>query len=133
MINTLRNRGDTISNQEKQMDEANSNINGLENIVRNLEIKNSELKNDVNDKLFIIQKESRFRNDREKDLDGLNRIIKEKDHEIKKFLDELDFIQTEKNKLYEDNSRMFNEIDRLKKHVYVITDQNQQVFFIKNV
>jgi len=115
------------------MDEANSNINGLENIVRNLEIKNSELKNDVNDKLFIIQKESRFRNDREKDLDGLNRIIKEKDHEIKKFLDELDFIQTEKNKLYEDNSRMFNEIDRLKKHVYVITDQNQQVFFIKNV
>lgn len=127
LSNTLRNRDDKISFQEKIIDEANSNINRLESILQDLELKNSELVNEINDKQFIIQKESRLRNDREKDLEGLNKIIKEKDREIKKFFDELDFIQTEKNKLYEDNSRMFNEIDRLKKHIYIITEQNQHV------
>ena len=42
-------------------------------------------------------------------------------------MDDSDFLLNEKQKLYEDNTRMFNEIDRLKKHIYIITDQNQQV------
>lgn len=83
----------------------------------------------MNDKNFIIQKESRLKSDREKDVDSLNKIIKEKDREIQKLLDDSDFLQNEKQKLYEDNTRMFNEIDRLKKHIYIITDQNQQVIF----
>lgn len=85
--------------------------------------------NQINDKNFIIQKETRLKSDREKDVDSLNKIIKEKESEIQKLLDDRDFLQNEKQKLYEDNTRMFNEIDRLKKHIYIITDQNQQVIF----
>jgi hypothetical protein len=131
LTNTLRNRDDTIDYQKKQIEEANSNSNRIEKIMRDLEMKNSELKNDLNDKLYLIQKESRIKGDREKEIDGLNRIVNDKEREIKKFLDELDFIQDEKNKLYDDNARMFNEIDRLKKHIYIITDQNQQVFLLQ--
>ena len=83
--------------------------------------------NEINDKNFIIQKELRLKNDREKDIDSLNKIIKEKDRETKKLFEENDFVQNEKQKLYDDNTRMFNELDRLKKHIYIITDQNQQV------
>ncbi len=97
--------------------------------MNDFELKTSELKNELNDKNLIIQKESRLRADRQKDIDGLNRIIKDRDHEIKKFLEEIDCIQNEKNQVYEDNTRMFNEIDRLKKHIYIITNQNQQVKF----
>jgi len=85
------------------------------------------LLNEINDKNFIIQKELRLKNDREKDIDSLNKIIKEKDRETKKLFEENDFVQNEKQKLYDDNTRMFNELDRLKKHIYIITDQNQQV------
>ena len=83
--------------------------------------------NEINDKNFIIQKELRLKNDREKDIDSLNKIIKEKDRETKKLFEDNDFVQNEKQKLYDDNTRMFNELDRLKKHIYIITDQNQQV------
>lgn len=125
--NSLRNRDENLSFQNKQIDDLNLDINRLNNIIRDLELKNSELKNEISDKSFMIQKESRSKADREKEIEGLNKIIKEKERDIKKFLDELDFIQNEKNKLYEDNTRMFNELDRLKKHIYIITDQNQQV------
>jgi len=94
------------------LSEANLNANNLEKIIHDLEIKNSQLQNEINDKNFIIQKESRLKGDREKDVESLTKVIKEKDREIKKHLDENDFVQNEKQKLYEDNTRMFNELDR---------------------
>lgn len=129
LSNSLRIREDTINFQTKQIEDANLNINNLENIIRDLELKNSDFKNEISDKVFIIQKESRVRNDRERDIENLNKILKDKEKEIQKYLNDLDFIQNEKNKLYEDNTRMFNEIDRLKKHIFILTDQNQQVNF----
>lgn len=127
MTGDLKSRDDKCAFQNKQIDELNNNISKLNDIIRDLELKNSELKNQLNDKLYIVQKESRIRADREKDIDTMTKIIKEKERDAKKFLEEIEFIQTEKNKLYEDNTRMFNEIDRLKRHIYIITDMNQQV------
>jgi len=128
--NSLRSKEDTISFQKKQLDDANINMNKLENLIREFELKNSELKNELTDKAYIVQKESRIRNDREKDIDSLSKIIKDKERDFKKAFDDLHFVQNEKDKLYEDNTRMFNELDRLKKHIYIITDQNQQVLNI---
>ncbi len=112
LSNTLRIRDDTINYHNNQLSEANLNANNLEKIIHDLEIKNSQLQNEINDKNFIIQKESRLKGDREKDVESLTKVIKEKDREIKKHLDENDFVQNEKQKLYEDNTRMFNELDR---------------------
>lgn len=127
LSNTLKIREDTINFQTKQIEDSNININNMENIIRDLELKNSDFKNEISDKVFIIQKESRVRNDREREIENINKILKDKDKEIQNFINDIDFIKNEKNKLYEDNTRMFNEIDKLKKHIFTLTDQNQQV------
>lgn len=130
LTENMRNKDETIDFQNKELNEAKSNIERMEINIKNIELKNSELKNEISDITFNVQKESRIRSDRERDIENLNKIIKEKENDIKKFLDEIEFIQNEKNKLYEDNTKMFNEIDSLKNHIYVLTDQNQQVLLI---
>lgn len=127
----LRLRENEISNKNKEIEDLTSDIHQLKITVRDLEYKIGEVQNELNDKKFILQKETRTRMDREKDGDILNNLLKEKEREVKKYLDELDYIQSEKDKLYDDNTKMFNEIDRLKKHIYIITEQNQQVNFFK--
>lgn len=115
------------SYQNKQNEELNININKLNNYIRELELKNSDLKSELNEKLYIIQKETKVRLDREKDLDNINKIIKEKERELKSYIEEVESIKNENRNLYDDNTRMYNELDRLKRHIYIITDQNQQV------
>jgi chromosome segregation ATPase len=131
---SLRSRDNDITNKNKDIENLNADIHQLNITVRDLEFKLGEVKSELNEKSFVLQKETRTRMDREKDGDILNNLLKEKEREIKKYLDELDFIQSEKDKLYDDNTKMFNELDRLKKHIYIITEQNQQVnknFFLK--
>jgi chromosome segregation ATPase len=128
---TIRLRDNDVTNKNKDIENLNSDIHQLNITIRDLEFKLGDVKKELNEKTLVLQKETRSRMDKEKDGDILNNLLKEKEREIKKYLDELNFIQSEKNKLYDDNTKMFNELDRLKKHIYIITEQNQQVkFFI---
>jgi chromosome segregation ATPase len=127
---TLRLRDNDISNKNKDIENLNSDIHQLNITIRDLEFKLGDIKSELNEKSLVLQKETRSRMDREKEGDLLNNLLKEKEKEIKKYLDEFDFILSEKNKLYDDNTKMFNELDRLKKHIYIITEQNQQVILI---
>jgi len=123
----LKNREETFVYQNKKIQECNANIDKMDKTIKDLEAKNSDLKIEIRDKIIINQKDSKLLFDKEKDIELLNKIILEKDYDGKKLLDDIEYSQTEKNKLYEDNSRMFNEMDRLKNHIYTLTDMNQQV------
>ena len=125
----LRSRDELTKEQKKQIEELNQVFKEFDLNQRSLELKISEMSNEIKEKNYIALKESRIRLDRDEKNENLEKIIKEKDKEIKKIIDDLDFLYQQKDKLYEDNSRMFNELDRLKKHIYIITDQNQQVIF----
>ena len=127
--NMLRSRDELTKEQKKQIEELNQVFKEFDLNQRSLELKISEMSNEIKEKNYIALKESRIRLDRDEKNENLEKIIKEKDKEIKKIIDDLDFLYQQKDKLYEDNSRMFNELDRLKKHIYIITDQNQQVIF----
>lgn len=125
----LRSRDDLIKEQKKQIEELNQVFKEFDLNQRSLEFKISEMSNEIKEKNYIAQKESRIRLEKDKENENMEKIIIEKDKEIKKIVNDLEFLHQQKDKLYEDNSRMFNELDRLKKHIYIITDQNQQVIF----
>ena len=61
------------------------------------------------------------------DLDILN---KEKEKNLKKRIDEMGILKLEKEKVFEDNSQLFSEIDKLKNHVFILNDQNKRVFYL---
>ena len=125
----MRTREESLNYHQKQLDESNRTMNRLNNQIRDLEIQNEKLSEELNNLDNINQKEVRLRIEKEKSFEDLEKHNKEKDRNIKQCLVDLDSLQEEKDKLLEDNTKMFNELDRLKNHIFVITEQNQRVLF----
>ena len=57
----------------------------------------------------------------------LDQILKERTNDLNRTKLELDNSNLKNDKLMEDNNKLFSEIERLKSHVMVITEQNQGV------
>ena len=54
-------------------------------------------------------------------------IIKQKDKEIKQYKIQIELFSEEKSKLYEDNTKMFNDLDRFQKYIYELSQQNKKL------
>lgn len=57
----------------------------------------------------------------------LDQMLKERTNDLNRTKLELDNSNLKNDKLMEDNNKLFSEIERLKSHVMVITEQNQGV------
>lgn len=63
----------------------------------------------------------------EKINQDLDRSIREKERDLKALLDELNHHRITNDKLMEDNEKLFNELEKLKHHIFILSDQNQKV------
>ncbi len=61
-----------------------------------------------------FQKDINLQNNN-KNYNELRKILNNKEEEIKKYINEINILNEEKTKLYEDNSKMFNDIAYLQK------------------
>ncbi len=65
--------------------------------------------------------------DLERNNQQLEQRLNERTNELNRTKIDLDHSNVKNEKLMEDNGRLFNEIERLKSHVLIITEQNQNV------
>ena len=72
-------------------------------------------------------KETRVRIELEKLNQALERNIRDKERDLKGLIDELNHHRITNDKLIEDNEKLFNELEKLKNHILILTDQNQKV------
>ena len=72
-------------------------------------------------------KETKGRLDAERQGQELERILKDRDMEIRRFNEELDYSRLNNEKLVEDNEKLFSEIEKLKNHIILLTEQNQKL------
>jgi hypothetical protein len=56
--------------------------------------------------------------------------MRDKERELKSLLDEINHLRITNDKLIEDNEKLFNELERLKNHILILTDQNQKVVVV---
>jgi len=68
--------------------------------------------------------------DIEKKNQQLENMLKDKSSELNKRIYELENSNIKVEKLLEDNKKLFNEIEKLKNHINVLTDQNYSVKII---
>lgn len=123
----IKQRDDNLNYYQKQLDESNKTILKLNGNIKDLENQSQKLHHELENLNNINQKEIRLRIEQERSYGELELIIKDKDREMKMALKEFESLSVEKDKLYEDNIKMFNEIDRLKNHIYILSDQNHKV------
>jgi len=63
----------------------------------------------------------------QKQVDRLNATLNERTDSLNRCAFDLDNAMTKNDKLLDDNSKLFSEIDRLKNHIILLTEQNQKV------
>ena len=68
--------------------------------------------------------------DIEKKNQQLENMLKDKSSELNKRIYELENSNIKVEKMLEDNKKLFNEIEKLKNHINVLTDQNYSVKII---
>lgn len=61
----------------------------------------------------------------------MEKNIRDKERELKSYIDELNHQRYTNDKLIEDNEKLFNELEKLKNHILLLTEQNSKVNLIK--
>jgi predicted nucleic acid-binding Zn-ribbon protein len=128
--NVIKNKEDTITYNQRQLDESNKTILKLSGALKDLETQAEQLRIELNVINSASQKEMRSRIEREKTFEDLERLLRDKEKEMKKYLEQLDILSVQKEKLFEDNTRMYEEIDKLKNQLYKLSQQNSIVRLI---
>jgi chromosome segregation ATPase len=131
----LKNRENSLNQAQRQIEESNKNVS-------NLELHNSELeenllrtKNDLNNINNAYAKERANRVEAEKNNEKLEGILAGKVAEIKRLTIELEKHRDLNEKLNQEKSKLLGESERFRNHIYVLTEQNQNVskiYFIAN-
>ena len=101
--------------------------------VKDLENQCDRLNQEVQNLSNMNNKEQRERMDCERNIQQLDAILKERLNDLHRLKFDLDNSSVKNDKLLEDNNKLFNEIERLKTHIMVITEQNQSVNLFINI
>ena len=108
----INHKDEKILYYENQLREANQTINKMNEMIKELEKQIEDLQKDI---------DKHNNKQLNEDYILLKNILQNKDEEIKKLIIENNILNEQKNKLYEDNTKMFNEISILKNEINKIT------------
>lgn len=126
----LKQRDDNASYYQKQLEEGNKTISNMNNTIRELENEAEELKFQLHNISTQRERESNLLMEKERTCEDLTRRLREKEKDIGLYLNELDNVTEQKEKLYEENTHMYNEVDKLKNHLYILSEQNKKVIIL---
>ena len=131
----LKNRENNLAQAQRQIEELNKNIFNLDYQNSELDENLSRVRNDLSNSNNAFAKERAGRIDLEKSNEKLEGILASKVSEIKRLTIELEKQREYNEKLSSDKSKLLGESERLRNHIYVLTEQNQNVlnyFLFKN-
>ena len=89
-------------------------------IKENIGVKRKKIQKEIEENNY--QERKKYDNNKE-----LLDIIKQKDKEIKQYKIQLELISEEKNKLYEDNTKMYTNLDNFQKYILKLIEENKNL------
>ena len=126
-LNIIKLNDEAINYFQQQLNNSNININKMVNMINELEQYFKKLQNQYEEcsaKHKIIEN-IKFNND--KTYQELINNIKKKESDINTNINELDSISVKKEELYNYNTKIFNDLDRLQNHIYELVEQNKKL------
>ena len=126
-LNVIKLNDDEINYYQKQLDNANISLNKMIHMINELENYYENLKNqyvEYKEKHKLIENK-KFNNDKvyQELMDDINK----KECYIKDNLDELDSISGKKEELYNCNTQIYNDLDKIQNHIYELSEQNEKL------
>lgn len=124
--NKLKNKEDALSNLTRKYDELTRSNNQLESRYSDLDSTNERIKNELSITRKELGKEKNTRLDCERSNEKLEVEYKDKEREIRNLLIDMDNLKHLNSKVNDEKVRQFGEIEKLKSHIMVLTEQNQK-------
>lgn len=129
-LNKLKSREESLSFTTKQLEEANKNIGRMESHISEIEQTLNRTKVELNSVSNSLAKEKSTRLEGDKNGERLESILKDRTIEIKRLNADLETLRINNERLGGEKMRLIGEVERMKSHILVITDQNQKVYLI---
>ena len=111
---------------EKQLNDSNETIKKMGEMIHELEKQIEELQKDLESNNFIECKNN-INNINNNGMKDLVDLIKKKDKEIKQYQVDIRILNEEKSKLYEDNTKMYTNLDRFQKYIMKLIEENKNL------
>ena len=123
----LRNRENNLNQSQRQIEDLNKNITSLDMQNSDLEENLKKVKNDLSNVNNAYSKERANRAELEKNNDKLENLLSIKVGEIKRITNDLEKQRDLSEKLTSEKAKLLGESERFRNHIYVLTEQNQNV------
>ena len=113
---------------EKQLNDSNITIKKMGEMIQELEKQIEELQRELENNNYIEAKSNKKNNKNDSNNIGeLIDLIKKKDKEIKQYQVEIRILNDEKSKLYEDNTKMYTNLDHFQKYICNLIEENKNL------
>ena len=126
-LSKIKINDDAIGYFQQQLNSSNVTINKMVNMISELEEYYKNLQDQYNEynAAHKIHENKKFNND--KVYQELVDNIKKKETNINDNMSQLDLISGEKEQLYNYNTKIYNDLDRLQNHIYELAEQNKKL------
>ena len=111
---------------EKQLNDSNETIKKMGEMIHELEKQIEELQKELESNNYIESKNN-INNINNNGMKDLVDLIKKKDKEIKQYQVDIRILNEEKSKLYEDNTKMYTNLDRFQKYIMKLIEENKNL------
>lgn len=125
--NLIRKKDESLSFATKNIDDLNNSSQAYKMKNLELEKKINQLTGDINQLNVALSNEKNVKNSIEKSNNQLELLLNEKDKENRKLFADNSELRSQLDKSNLDIKIYNNELEKLKSHIYVLTEQNQVV------
>ena len=126
-LNIIKINDEAIKYFQQQLNNTNITLNKMINMINEREEYYKSLQNQYEEcrNRHKIIENKKFNND--KIYNELMSNIQKKEVNINDSINVLDSMSGEKEQLFDYNTKIYNDLDRLQNHIYVLSDQNQKL------
>jgi len=122
----LKSKEESLFTANRKIEDCTKTINQLDNKSAELDSFLEKTKLDLANSRKDHNKEKNQRMDCERQIEKMDGVIREKEKELKNAGADIENLRLLNDKLNEEKSRQLGEIERLKSHILVLTEQNQK-------
>lgn len=122
-----KNKNTEYKNHIRQLEIANNDKNEVEKNFDELSKQNVMLKKQIDEISETSRSEIKKRIEKDKDLNNLEKSSRDKEDEIHRYKIEIKNLKEMKEKVVEDNVKLFNSLEKLRHHLITLSEQNNKL------
>ena len=123
----LQNRESAFEYVKRQHIDLEETVCRMQTTLRESQIDNEKLRNEIQQIIASSQRDVKMKKDMERVCGDMEKDLTEKEREYRRLFNDYEQSRMRNDRLVEDNSKLFGELEKMKAHILVIAEQNQRL------